>query len=649
MRAAAFAATLIMFIQPSRALAQRAMGIDVHRGFGWIDWTRVKNAGYVWAWAKASEGVGYQDSQFVNNINNARAAGVLIGAYHYARYDLGNSGANEANWFWQVVSPYLRNDGSEIMPMLDVEDDLTNNPMTADQVSAWVVDFCNTFNAKAAQAGYTLKMVIYTYPWYSSTYLNSSVTQNYFLDMATLNGENPQTGAPDKRNWPTWSSWQYSWTIHVDGVPGDGNGSCLMDVYNGSLAQMKQSFVIGCPDIVITNQPVSLVCTQGNNASLSVVAGPVPLTYQWRKNGGNISGATTATLSFNSATSSNSGGYDVVISNCKSVTSDVATLTVLVGPGITNQPDSVEVLVGHSTNLSIAASGSLPLTYQWRWNNISILTGTAATNTGNLYNAGSYWCIVSNQVNMVTSDVVTLSYLYPPTITNQPQSAAVLQSRCTNFVVGAGGTTPLYYQWHYNTSPAVISTAADSGCEYSPGSYSVVVSNRSGLTVTSSMATLSILYPPTITAQPQNRTNLAGWGTLFSVGAGGTAPLYYQWWCNGAANAPGTDNTLMAYAAGSYSVVVSNQTGLATQSATVLLVLTNALPGQFNAITRLENGSVLLNMSGTPGTNYTLLWTADWLSWPSLGALPSGNGQFQYTDTSTNRADQRFYRLRLGQ
>jgi hypothetical protein len=57
---------------------------------------------------------------------------------------------------------------------------------------------------------------------------------------------------------------------------------------------------------------------------------------------------------------------------------------------------------------------------------------------------------------------------------------------------------------------------------------------------------------------------------------------------------------------------------------------------------------VELTMSGTPGTNYTLLWTGDWLSWSNLGTLDSGSGQFQYTDGSATNADLRFYRLRLG-
>jgi GH25 family lysozyme M1 (1,4-beta-N-acetylmuramidase) len=233
---------LVLTFNPGRASAQRAMGIDVYSGHGTITWSSVRGADYTWAWAKATEGVGFTDSQFVNNINNARAAGVLIGPYHYARYDLGNSGAAEANWFWSVVSPYLRADGGNIMPMLDVEQ---NTSLSQAQVSAWVVDFCQTFIAKAATAGLTVKMIIYTYPSYADTYINTSVSHTYLLDMANLNGQDPQTGSPYLSTWPTWTSWQWSWTVRVPGVPGDANGFCLMDVFNGSLTQMKSAFVIG--------------------------------------------------------------------------------------------------------------------------------------------------------------------------------------------------------------------------------------------------------------------------------------------------------------------------------------------------------------------------------------------------------------------
>ncbi len=81
---------------------------------------------------------------------------------------------------------------------------------------------------------------------------------------------------------------------------------------------------------VITNQPQSTTVFEGNVASFSVTAtGTPPLSYQWRKNAVNISGATSSTYVIPSATESDEGNYSVVVSNTAgSVTSNNATLTV---------------------------------------------------------------------------------------------------------------------------------------------------------------------------------------------------------------------------------------------------------------------------------------------------------------------------------
>src|SRR5436189_861173 len=78
---------LQMLIGPGHAMAQRPPGIDVSDYQGNINWTSVKGAGIAFAWTKATEGTGGLQAQFVNNEANAKAAGVPIGAYHYARYD----------------------------------------------------------------------------------------------------------------------------------------------------------------------------------------------------------------------------------------------------------------------------------------------------------------------------------------------------------------------------------------------------------------------------------------------------------------------------------------------------------------------------------------------------------------------------------
>ncbi len=90
-----------------------------------------------------------------------------------------------------------------------------------------------------------------------------------------------------------------------------------------------------CTAPVVTDPHDSGACP-GSSVSFSVTATGTPtITYHWRKNtvpltdGGNISGATTATLTINPATAADDGTYDVVATNdCGSDTSAGATLTV---------------------------------------------------------------------------------------------------------------------------------------------------------------------------------------------------------------------------------------------------------------------------------------------------------------------------------
>src|SRR5256885_85167 len=96
----------------------------------------------------------------------------------------------------------------------------------------------------------------------------------------------------------------------------------------------------------ITTQPVSQTVTTGQTATFTVVAaGTAPLSYQWRKSGTAISGATASSYTTPATTSADNGSqFTVVVSNTAgSVTSNAATLTVsaaAVAPSITTQPGS---------------------------------------------------------------------------------------------------------------------------------------------------------------------------------------------------------------------------------------------------------------------------------------------------------------------
>jgi hypothetical protein len=78
----------------------------------------------------------------------------------------------------------------------------------------------------------------------------------------------------------------------------------------------------------LSAQPANIAQVVGTAASLSVVASGSP-TFQWRKNGANIPGATAATLSFASLAAADTASYDVVLTNAAgSVTSNAATVVV---------------------------------------------------------------------------------------------------------------------------------------------------------------------------------------------------------------------------------------------------------------------------------------------------------------------------------
>jgi hypothetical protein len=85
-----------------------------------------------------------------------------------------------------------------------------------------------------------------------------------------------------------------------------------------------------CTAVAITSQPQNQTVLLGRPVTLAVTAsGTAPLTYQWRKNGTAIPGATTATYQIASARLAHAGNYTVVVTNgCGSVTSSVARVAV---------------------------------------------------------------------------------------------------------------------------------------------------------------------------------------------------------------------------------------------------------------------------------------------------------------------------------
>jgi len=181
-----------------------------------------------------------------------------------------------------------------------------------------------------------------------------------------------------------------------------------------------------------------------------------------------------------------------------------------------------------------------------------------------------------------------------PSITSPPQSLTVAAGATATFGVSASGTAPLSYFWSLNTNTPIGGNSNSlillSVSPEAAGSYRVIVSNSVG-TAASSAATLAVLFPPSITAQPTHLTVAAGGSATFTVAATGTAPLAYRWFFNTTtALTAATSSSLVitnvqATNAGNYSVVITNSYGAVTSAVATLTVSTAAVNlAQFNLV-----------------------------------------------------------------
>jgi len=188
------------------------------------------------------------------------------------------------------------------------------------------------------------------------------------------------------------------------------------------------SYEAGSPGILTPpqSQTVCLYSTVQFSVSAS---GSLPLFYQWFFDATNaLAGGPSSTLQLTNARLSQAGAYTVVITNAfGAVTSPPASLTLsLTAPTLITSPTGQVAWTGTSISFQAAATGCLPLVYQWFFNETNPLP--AATDPilclTNLQpaQAGGYSVLVTNTMGAVTSAVAMLA-VTPPTVTNSTEAA----------------------------------------------------------------------------------------------------------------------------------------------------------------------------------------------------------------------------------
>ena len=424
----------------------------------------------------------------------------------------------------------------------------------------------------------------------------------------------------------------------------------------------------------------------GSNLTLIATAdgSPAP-TFQWRKDGNAIVGATSATLSFSAMTAADAGVYQVVATNSEGSAVSPEEIVVVdststnVAPAILTQPTASQTVVaGGSVSFSVSASGTPTPTFQWQKNGVAISGATESSlNLSNLTteNSGTYLAVATNSAGTVASNpavlTVTNSTTPPPptnvapTIQTQPSaSQTALAGGTVNFTVSASGVPSPSYQWKKNG--VAISGATETSLTLSflttsdAATYVVDVSNVAG-SVTSSSAVLTVNAAtpppppppppststsiPIITSQPAaTQTVVEGSSTSFAVVASGNPAPSYQWRKNGAKIAGATSATLtltsvVAADAAAYTVIASNSVGSVASEKSVLIVQSApkfTVQPATQAITIGSNTKFSVVVSAIPGAS---------LQWHKNGSPIPGATSSVLLLSSTSLADVGTYRV----
>lgn len=210
-------------------------GIDTHAGYGVVDWQKVRDAGYRFAYLKCTEGNQgsgkFVDPQFSRGVAECKRLGLAVGAYHFA-FPLPDDGKNKLRSPEEQAEIAFRNSqglGSQVGELAHAVDAEWPDPAswakwgcTGVQINDWFKRYC-----EASSALFGRQPIIYTYPsWWRhlSSLADTSWASAYDLWFAnyawTKEGHPPAGWSPPllgwvNKTWSTWSICQHS----ADGSP----------------------------------------------------------------------------------------------------------------------------------------------------------------------------------------------------------------------------------------------------------------------------------------------------------------------------------------------------------------------------------------------------------------------------------------------
>jgi uncharacterized repeat protein (TIGR02543 family) len=312
-----------------------------------------------------------------------------------------------------------------------------------------------------------------------------------------------------------------TYTVTVTAI---GDGTVYTDSAESSVSTITTNAAAVIP--TINSQPASATKYAGQSVDITVSATASDsgtLSYQWKKNGTDISGAQSSTLSINPISSSDAGDYTVVVTNSKngtttSLTSDAATLTVVTATQLST-PSAPTVIATSGTTTSITVSFTSVAhadSHTVKVYALGVLVGTAHTSFAsgstitNLSSNTTYTVTVtaigdgtiySDSAASSATSITTNAVAVPPTISSHPSSSSKYTGQSVTFSVTATASDSgaLSYQWKVGG----VSISGATSATYTignlatgnSGDYTVTVTNNkngSFASITSDVATLTV-------------------------------------------------------------------------------------------------------------------------------------------------------------
>ncbi|MGW6274209.1 lysozyme [Streptomyces sp. NPDC055060] len=191
-----------------------------------VDWRKAKSKGARFVYVKATESDTYRNPYFEQQYAGSRAAGILHGAYHFARPDK-SSGKKQAAYFLRHGG-HWRADGHTLPPALDIEHDPYGSHACYGLRPATLVRWIKSFSGEVRSRTGRRPVIYTTTKWWNAC---TGGSRAFGADHALWLARWSSTPGALPRGWSYLTLWQYA---DRGRLPGDQN------LFNGSLDGLKR-------------------------------------------------------------------------------------------------------------------------------------------------------------------------------------------------------------------------------------------------------------------------------------------------------------------------------------------------------------------------------------------------------------------------